>query len=111
MAAAASASPLAAAVCASDRLIVPFAAKAKLGGKATSKIHSTNLPSSQLFAAKRMSALRPNGMNAVRFQTMHNNTATNPDHGGSADGAEKCQEAGHTENKGTSEFAADPVSG
>jgi hypothetical protein len=41
MAAAASASPLAAAACASDRLIVPFAAKAKLGDKATSRIHST----------------------------------------------------------------------
>jgi hypothetical protein len=41
VAAAASASPLAAASCASERLIVPFAAKAKLGGKITSKIHST----------------------------------------------------------------------
>jgi hypothetical protein len=41
MAAAASASPLAAAVCASDKLIVCFAAKAKLGHKATSRTHNT----------------------------------------------------------------------
>jgi hypothetical protein len=37
---------------------------------------------------------------------MHNNAATNPDHGGGAGGAKTCQEAGHTENKGTSECAA-----
>lgn len=41
MAAAASASPLAAAAWACDRLMVPFAAKAKLGDNANSRIHST----------------------------------------------------------------------
>ena len=54
MAAAASASPLAAAACASDRLIVAFAAKAKLGGKTTSRIHSTKCmtPAEQTLCAK-----------------------------------------------------------
>ncbi|MGC1669421.1 MAG: hypothetical protein WA767_14410, partial [Pseudolabrys sp.] len=45
-------------------------------------------------------------MQAVRLQTMHNNAATNPDPGGRADGAEKYQEAGHTENKSPPECAA-----
>jgi len=47
-----------------------------------------------------------NGMHAINFETMHDNAATNPDHGGSAGGTEKCQEAGHAENKRTSECTA-----
>ena len=42
-----------------------------------------------------------NGMHAVRLETVHNNAAANPDHGRSAGRAEKCEETGHTENKGT----------
>jgi hypothetical protein len=41
---------------------------------------------------------------------MHDDAATNPDHGGSTGSAEKCQEAGHTENKGTSDCAAHAAS-
>src|SRR4029077_12288990 len=41
MAAGASASPVAAAACASDRVIIPFAAKAKLGGSAANIMHNT----------------------------------------------------------------------
>ena len=47
-----------------------------------------------------------NGMHAVRIETMHDNAATNPDHGGSAGCTEKCEETGHTKNKGTSECTA-----
>ena len=47
-----------------------------------------------------------NRMHAVRLETMHDNAATNPDHGGSAGGTEKCEETGHTENEGTSECTA-----
>jgi hypothetical protein len=47
-----------------------------------------------------------NEMRAVCLETMHNDTATNPNHGGSTGSAEKCQEARHTENKGTSKCAA-----
>jgi len=53
MAAAASASPLAAAAWASDKLIGPFAAKAKLGVKATSRIHSTKRRMGSPFIAVR----------------------------------------------------------
>src|SRR5262245_61858048 len=48
---AASASPLAAAACASVRLIVPFAAKAKVGSKATDRIHSTKRMTASPFFA------------------------------------------------------------
>jgi hypothetical protein len=41
------------------------------------------------------------GWDAVYVQTMHDNAAANPDHGGSAHRTEKCEENGHTENKGT----------
>ena len=53
MAAAASASPLAAAAWASDKLIGPFAARAKPGVKAISRIHSTKRRMGSPFIAVR----------------------------------------------------------
>jgi hypothetical protein len=51
-AASASASPFSAAARACDRLMVPFAAKAKLGDNATSRMHSTKRMTASPFFAE-----------------------------------------------------------
>ena len=54
---------------------------------------------------------RPIEGRPICFQTMHNDAAANPDHGGRADGAEKCQEDRHAENEGASERPAQTANG
>jgi hypothetical protein len=67
MAAAALASPFLAAAWACDRLMVPFAAKAKLGGNATSRTHSTKrMTASPFFSVIRSNAQLSHGIPALR---------------------------------------------